>query len=186
LNWFLLRFALVNFHGQMVATDLARGLSDFSKAHFLGMLSGNLKEWIAPVEIVRPGVAEAEMMGGCLSLLVTTLGTPYEIDTAGKLLLIEDIDEKPYRVERMLTHLKLAGKFDQLAGLVFGDFTHCGGDGSREVSEIIEELFANVGFPVVTGLTAGHGAQNLVVPFGVKMRLDANRGNLSLLESPVC
>ena len=102
----------------MVATDLARGLSDVSKAHFLGMLSGNLKYWTVPVEIVRPGAAEAEMMGGCLSLLVTTLGTPYEIETAGKLLLIEDIDEKPYRVERMLTHLKLAGKFDQLAACV--------------------------------------------------------------------
>ena len=62
------------------------------------------------------------MLGGCLSLLVTTLGTPYEIDSRGKLLFLEDVGEKPYRVERMLTHLKMAGKLDHVAGVVFGDF----------------------------------------------------------------
>ena len=67
---------------------------------------------------MRPGKASREMMGGCLSLFVTTLGTPYEIDTRGKLLFLEDVGEKPYRVESMLTHLKMAGKFDGLAGVL--------------------------------------------------------------------
>jgi muramoyltetrapeptide carboxypeptidase len=186
LNWFLRRFAMVTFHGPMVAADFARGLSEHSKAHFLGMLKGEVSGWSVPVgAAIRPGQAAAAMVGGCLSLLAATLGTPYEVETAGRILLIEDIDEKPYRIERMLTHLKLAGKLDNLAGLVCGDFIRCEGDGSREVVDIIKELFADAAFPVVTGFPAGHGDENLALPFGVRMRLDATRGTLSLLESPV-
>ena len=125
------------------------------------------------------------MLGGCLSVLVTTLGTPYEIDTHGKLLFLEDVGEKPYRVERMLTHLKMAGKLERLAGLVFGDFTQCDGEGSRDVRAVIRELFGKAPYPVVMGIPAGHGQENLALPFGVKMALDANAGTLSLIESPV-
>ena len=80
-------------------------------------------------EVIRSGKVQAEMLGGCLSVVVTTLGTPYEIETTGKMLFLEDVGEKPYRVERMLTHLKMAGKLERLAGLVFGDFTHVMGKG---------------------------------------------------------
>ena len=125
------------------------------------------------------------MLGGCLSVVVTTLGTPYEIDTTGKMLFLEDIGEKPYRVERMLTHLKMAGKLERLAGLVFGDFTQCNGEGTRNVREIICELFHGAPYPVVMGIPAGHGRENLALPFGVKMALDADVGTLSLIESPV-
>jgi muramoyltetrapeptide carboxypeptidase len=136
-------------------------------------------------EMIRPGAVEAEMIGGCLSLLVTTLGTPYEIDTRGKLLFIEDVDERPYRIERMLTHLKMAGKLDSVAGVVFGDFTRCEGEGPRSVREIIAEFFHDAPYPVATGLAAGHGIENLTLPFGVKMALDASAATLSLTESPV-
>src|ERR1051325_3507967 len=156
----------------MVAADFSRGLSDNSKAHLLGMLTGAIDDWSVPVgTVIRSGIAEAEMMGGCLSLLVATLGTPYEIDTAGKILLIEDVDERPYRIERMLTHLRLAGKLENIAGLVFGEFTRCEGDGSREVLDIVADFFAGTGFPVVSGLTAGHGVENLPLPFGVRMQI---------------
>jgi muramoyltetrapeptide carboxypeptidase len=130
-------------------------------------------------------VAEAELVGGCLSVLVTTLGTPYEIHPRGKLLFLEDVGEKPYRIERMLTHLKMAGKLDQLAGVVFGDFSRCDGDGSRELVDIIGELFCESRYPVVTGMKAGHGEENLALPIGVRMRLDAGDSTLTLLESPV-
>jgi muramoyltetrapeptide carboxypeptidase len=118
-------------------------------------------------------------------MLVTTLGTPYEIDTWGKLLFLEDVGEKPYRIERMLTHLKLAGKLDQVAGVVLGDFTRCEGDGSRELSEIVAELFDDAGYPVLTGMTAGHGAENYLLPIGARMRLDSVNRTLAMLESPV-
>jgi muramoyltetrapeptide carboxypeptidase len=130
-------------------------------------------------------LAEGELIGGCLSMLVTTLGTPYEIDTRGKLLFLEDVGEKPYRLERMLTHLKMAGKFDQVAGIVFGDFSRCDGDGSRELKDIIAELFYDARYPVLSGMKAGHGAENLALPIGARMRLDGANGSLTLLESPV-
>jgi muramoyltetrapeptide carboxypeptidase len=186
LNWFLQRHGMVTFHAPMVAMDMARGLSDRARKHFWGTLTGETRTWTVGFgEVIRPGAVEAEMMGGCLSLLVTTLGTPYEIDTRGKLLFIEDVDEKPYRIERMLTHLKMAGKLDGVAGVVFGDFTRCDGEGPRNVPEIIAELFHDAPYPVVTGLAAGHGIENLTLPFGVRMALDAGAATLSLTESPV-
>jgi muramoyltetrapeptide carboxypeptidase len=186
LNWFLQHHGMVTFHAPMVAMDIARGLSDRARKHFWGTLTGETRTWTVGLgEVIRPGAAEAEMMGGCLSLLVTTLGTPYEIDTRGKLLFIEDVDESPYRIERMLTHLKMAGRLDGIAGVVFGDFTRCESEGPRGVREIIAELFHDAPYPVVTGLTAGHGIENLTLPFGVKMALDAGAATLSLAESPV-
>lgn len=124
-------------------------------------------------------------MGGCLSMLVTTLGTPYEIDTRGKVLFLEDVGEKPYRVERMLTQLQMAGKLDQLSGVVFGDFTDCEGNGPRDIKQIVLDLFCKAAYPVVMGMKAGHGRENLALPFGARTTLDGNAATLELLESPV-
>ena len=186
LNWLLQQCEIVTFHGPMVAMDFARGLTQRSIDHFWGILTG--EQWRCKLdlgEIIRPGKVEAEMLGGCLSVVVTTLGTPYEIDTAGKLLFLEDVGEKPYRIERMLIHLRMAGKLEGLAGLVFGDFTDCEGPGSRNVREIITEFFHGARYPVVMGMPAGHGRESLTLPFGVRMALDADAGTLSLIESPV-
>lgn len=186
LNWFLQKCGMVTFHGPMVAMDVARGLEGRSKDFFWGTLLGEKRQWQVEVaERIRPGIVEAEMMGGCLSTIVTTLGTPYEIKTTGKILFLEDIGEQSYRIERMLTHLQMAGKLKGIAGLVFGDFTNCEGEGERGLKEIIAELFHDAPYPVVAGLTAGHGDENLLLPFGVKMVLDSRAGILSLLESPV-
>jgi muramoyltetrapeptide carboxypeptidase len=186
LNWLCQACGLVTFHAPMVADDIARGLSDDGHAHLWPVLSGLWFDWTVSLEeTIRPGQAVGEMIGGCLSLLVTTLGTPYEIDTRGKLLFIEDVGESPYRIERMLTHLKMAGKLDQLAGLVFGDFAQCEGAGPRGINEIIADIFYDAAYPVVTGMRAGHGRENLALPFGVQMRLDGAGPSLALLESPV-
>lgn len=186
LNWLLQRCALVSFHGPMVAMDLASGFAGRSADFFWPTLEGEKRRWrLEGIEALRPGYAEAPMVGGCLSIVVTTLGTPYEIDTAGKIFFLEDIGEKPYRVERMLTHLRLAGKFERVAGVVFGSFTNCEGEGDREVGDIIRELFGDAPYPVLAGLGAGHGEENLLLPFGVRMALDGRAGSLSLLESPV-
>jgi muramoyltetrapeptide carboxypeptidase len=186
LNWLRHAGQMVTFHGPMVAMDLARGLSERSKYHLWRVLAGETREWkIALGEVVRPGNIEAEMVGGCLSMLVTTLGTAYEIDTHGKLLFMEDVGERPYRIERMLIHLKMAGKLEGVAGVVLGDFTNCVGEGPRDVREIIVDLFRDVSYPVVMGLSAGHGEENLTLPFGAKMRLNGGEASLELLESPV-
>jgi muramoyltetrapeptide carboxypeptidase len=186
LNWLRQFRGLVTFHAPMVGMDLARGLSKRGRQHFWEVLTGARKRWEVKLgEVISGGTVETEMMGGCLSLLVTTLGTPYEIDTRGKILFLEDIGEKPYRVERMLIHLKMAGKFDSVGGVVFGDFTHCSGDGPRDIRQVIRELFHNARYPVVMGLAAGHGEENLALPFGVKMSLSTDGATLALTESPV-
>jgi len=186
LNWLYQFCGMITFHGPMIAEDIARGLTEEGKKFLWGVLSGKQNGWsLCLDEALRPGKAEAQMMGGCLSMLVTTLGTPYEIDTRGKLLFMEDVGERPYRVERMLTHLKMAGKLEHVAGVVFGDFTRCEDDGSRDVKEIIGEIFHDAPYPVVIGMRAGHGQANLALPFGAKMHLDGDQATLALLESPV-
>lgn len=186
LNWLLEKCEMVTFHGPMVAMELAKGLHGRSKEFFWGLFTGEKTSWKLQLgEVIRPGKVKAPMMGGCLSVLVTTLGTAYEIDTSGKLLFLEDVGEKPYRIERMLTHLKMAGKFDSLAGLVLGQFEECDGYGSRGLSHIVRDMFCKAPYPVVMGMAAGHGSEHLTLPFGVNMLLDGNHGMLSLLESPV-
>jgi muramoyltetrapeptide carboxypeptidase len=186
INWLCQFCSMVTFHAPMVAMDIARGLEPRSRDYFWGVLTGSRRDWTVRLsDAVRSGKARAEMMGGCLSLLVTTLGTPYEIDTRGKILFLEDVGERPYRIERMLTHLKMAGKFDGVAGVVFGEFAHCGGDGPRDIRQVVSDLFRDAAYPVVMGLAAGHGAENLALPFGVKMSLNGDDGILSLDESPV-
>lgn len=186
INWLVERCGMVAFHGPMVAMELARGMNGRNAEFFWGTLSGEKKTWdVALGETIHGGMAEGEAAGGCLSTIVTTIGTPYEIDTAGKILLLEDVAEKPYRIERMLTHLKMAGKLDGLAGLVFGSFSYCEGEGEREVGDIIREMFRDASYPVATGLPMGHGDDNVIMPLGVKMRLDADGRRLALLETPV-
>jgi len=186
LNWLRQFCDMVTFHAPMVAMDIARGLNPRSKAYLWQVLTGELREWkVALGEIIRPGRVEAEMIGGCLSLLVTTLGTPYEIDMQGKILFLEDVGEKPYRVERMLTQLKMAGKLDHVAGVLFGDFTNCEGDGPRDIRQIVVDLLGDATYPVVMGMNAGHGQENLALPFGARTALDGNASTLELLESPV-
>jgi muramoyltetrapeptide carboxypeptidase len=186
LNWINSRFGMVTFHAPMVAMELARGLSGRTQETFWGVLTGAKSEWqIELGEVIRTGKAEGDMMGGCLSVLVTTLGTPYEIQTDSKLLFLEDVGERPYRIERMLTHLKMAGKLDHLAGLVFGDFTNCEVEGSRGLVQIIKEMFAHARYPVLTGMPAGHGSEHITLPFGAKMILDGDSRSLSLVEPPI-
>ena len=186
LNWLRQACGMVTFHGPMVAMDFARGLGETTKAYFWPLLNGAMNGWkVSLGEIVRPGRSQAELLGGCLSMLVTTLGTPYEIDTRGKLLFLEDVGERPYRVERMLLHLKMAGKLNEVAGVLFGDFTSCDGEGSRGIREVIGDIFRHAPYPVAMGLPAGHGAENVTLPFGVEMLLDSESATLEMLEAPV-
>jgi muramoyltetrapeptide carboxypeptidase len=187
LNWMLQSCGLVTFHGPMVAVEIANGLKGTTKELFWDTLSGKGKLWRIEADETfcrRTGPLQAEMMGGCLSTIVTTLGTPYEIQTAGKILFLEDVGEKPYRIERMLTHLKMAGKLEEPAAVVFGQFTDCEDGEERDLREIIDDLFKDAPYPILWGLAAGHTDENLILPFGVRMTLDGESGVISLLESP--
>jgi len=177
------RAALIAFHGPMVA-DLDKNPG--GAAALLGMLSGDRAGWnLSATTIIQPGTAEGVIVGGCLSILVAALGTPYALDTAGRLLFIEDVNEKPYRIDRMLTQLRQAGKLDDVAGVIFGEMAGCvsGPEEAVSVREVIRDAFSGARFPVVLGLSSGHGDGTTTLPLGIRARLAGER--LSLLESPV-
>jgi muramoyltetrapeptide carboxypeptidase len=179
----LQRAELVTFHGPMVVEF---ALHDAATAGLLSLLRGDRSSWnLVAQTIVQPGTAEGTVVGGCLSVVVATLGTPYEIATAGRLLFLEDVNEKPYRVDRMLTQLRQAGKLDGVAGVVFGEMTGCVSGPLEVVTvlDVIQDAFKNAPYPVVLGLPTGHGAGRATLPLGVRARLAGER--LTLLESPL-
>ena len=115
-----------------------------------------------------PQSAEVEgvLIGGCLAVLVTTLGTPWEIDTTDKVLFLEDIGEAPYRVDRMLAHMRGAGKLDSVKAVVFGHMSHCDSDPEGLLLDVLLDFFANDSFPIAIGMKAGHGSPNNAIWLG--------------------
>jgi len=138
---------------------------------------------------LHQGKARGRLIGGNLSVIHALMGTPFEIQTDGRILVIEDIGEAPYRVDRMLNSLRLAGKFDRPAGVILGQFTARQGDtqwGDEEnMDDVISQYFAHRNFPVVANYPLGHVASNVTLPVGVLTELDADRQTLQLLENPV-
>lgn len=189
------RCGLATFHGPMAAANWAgKPLDDFSRdsmyrslmnAEPAGELS-NPPEY--PRQMVNLGQAEGLLVGGNLMLIASSLGTPWEIDTKGRIIFIEEVGERTYCVDRMLTQLRLAGKFDECAGVVFGDFTDCPVEYPEfglTLEEIIRDVVAPCGKPIFTGLRCGHCTPKLTLPFGVKCRMDAEKCTLTVLESAV-
>lgn len=189
LNALVERGPLVCFHGPMVAMDFARGLSRRSLDHLCRLLAGEVDALELPGrESLHPGVAEGELIGGCLSVVVAMLGTPYAPSFEGKLLFLEDTGEKPYRIDRMLVQLRQAGALERVAGVVFGGMRGAddGEDERRLMRDFITEQTAGLGCPVLAGIEAGHGTENFTIPLGVRARLDATAGRLTFTGSAVC
>ena len=139
---------------------------------------------------MRVGCAEGRLVGGCLSVLAATLGTPHAPDTAGAILFLEDVHEFPYRLDRLLTQLRQAGKLDAIAGLVFGTMAACRGVAGVHPLDVVRGFFADAPYPVGIGLPAGHDPapgmrENHALPLGVRVRLDTHRGRLVALEPAV-
>lgn len=182
LNWLVQQVGLVAFHGPMVA---GLGQNGDGARRLLAMLTGDRSSWnLAATEIIQPGTSEGVIVGGCLSVITATLGTPYEIQTDGRLLFLEDVNEKPYRIDRMLTQLQQAGKLDRVAGIIFGEMPDCLADPNEAVTvrDVIRQAFSEVLYPVVFGLPTGHGKNAVTLPLGVRARLAGER--VTLLESP--
>jgi muramoyltetrapeptide carboxypeptidase len=175
---------LVSFHGPMVGVDLPR-ISDVARERFRRFLFGE-DDWFngEAEQCWRSGTGVGPLKGGCLAVLVTSLGTPYEIDTSDSVLFIEDVAEAPYAVDRMLVHMKHAGKFDSVSGLAFGPMQSCdGGEGSELLREIVMDVLGDTNFPILFGLQAGHGADNGVLPIGCAVEVDGDACCLRLREA---
>lgn len=189
------RCDLVTFHGPMAAANWAGSpLDDFSRESMYKALMcsepvGELKNPPAfPKQTVNPGRAEGVLVGGNLMLIASSLGTPWEIDTKDRIIFIEEVGERTYCVDRMLTQLRLAGKFQDCAGVVFGDFADCPieyPEFGLSLEEIIRDVVAPCGKPVFTGLRCGHCSPKLTLPFGVKCRMDADACTLTVVETAV-
>jgi muramoyltetrapeptide carboxypeptidase len=177
---------LVTFYGPMVATDFSKGLTEYKIRNLFHMLT-ETKQTVElknpstkKLHTLHPGIAKGQLAGGCLSIVVSTLGTGQEIDTKDKILFFEDIDEKPHRVDRYLTHLIQAGKLQQAKGIIFGPFPKCeylARDNyfkfGVKLLDLIKERIAPLGIPAIYGLQFGHVSSKLTIPFGGRATLDA-------------
>ncbi len=140
---------------------------------------------IEPVSLV-PGSAEGPLTGGNLSLLAATLGSPYEVETKDRIFFIEDIDEEPYRIDRMLTALRLAGKFRRCRGVLLGTWTRCepnNPDYSLTLEEIFREIIAPEGKPVLMNVSFGHVNNQMALPYGVQCRMNSTLRTLEIIEN---
>lgn len=189
------RCGLVTFHGPMAAANWAgKPLDDFSRdSMYRSLMNAEPAGELAnppeyPRQMVNPGQAEGLLVGGNLMLIASSLGTPWEIDTKGRIIFIEEVGERTYCVDRMLTQMRLAGKFDDCAGVVFGDFADCPVEYPEfglTLEEIIRDVVAPSGKPIFAGLRCGHCSPKLTLPFGVRCRMDAEKCTLTVLESAV-
>ena len=183
------RAGLVTFHGPMLAKDFAKsdGVDLPSWRFALEQQTSFHPAANSTLKPLARGKAEGILYGGCLSLLVESLGTPYEIHTSGTILFIEDVGTKPYQIDRMLMHLKLAGKLNQVRGLVFGEMLDSIPAAAQGYSleEIILRVVADLDVPVAYGLRSGHvSRQNITLPMGVNASLlvDTSGAELEILE----
>jgi muramoyltetrapeptide carboxypeptidase len=182
------RTGLVTFHGPMVAKDIAGG--SFERSSWTNALAA-AANWTIPTEdaeVLKPGTARGRLYGGCLSMLVASLATNFEIRTDDALLFMEDIAEKPYQIDRMLMQLRLAGKFQNVRGFIFGEMLDCIQPGKQDytLQEVITRVLGEYNVPVVYGVKSGHvSGGNLTLPFGVRAELtaDATGVTLKVLEA---
>ncbi len=192
------RSGLVTFHGPGAMASF----HEFTEKSFMDVLTTNPEKAAKPYSpVIMPptegwkamnlgknGKAKGRLVGGNLTLLSMTTGTPLEINTKGALLFFEDVTEEPYRIDRMITQLLLAGKLQECAGIAIGQFTKCDAEDAAHsftVQEVLEDRLKGLGRPIVTGLQFGHVPQKYTYPIGVQAELDAANGTLTLLESAV-
>jgi muramoyltetrapeptide carboxypeptidase len=171
----------VTFHGPLLL-DLPR-VEDSTIEHVLGGLTtGRVDTLHALVPgCLRPGETTGALCGGSLTLVAATLGTPFELDVRGKILCLEDVGERPYRLDRLFTQLKLAGKLNQAAGIVIGELVRCDepSGGGRPLDDLLEQVFDGISCPIACNFPFGHGAHNRLLPLGARAVLNASAGTLS-------
>jgi muramoyltetrapeptide carboxypeptidase len=181
---------LITYHGPMLGSDIGKeDTHPLSKEGFQQLFEPTNVDYtdrFSPLETLVEGVASGEIIGGNLSLLVSTLGTPFEIDTKGKLLYVEDVNEEPRSVDRMLNQLKMAGKLDEVNGIVIGDFCDC--TPNRELSltleEVINHYVLSANKPALKGFLMGHCNPHVSIPLGVQATLNTHEKRL-IVESGI-
>ncbi|WP_138419666.1 S66 peptidase family protein [Aquibacillus sediminis] len=165
---------LVTFHGPMVASDLNdKARTKETASSFLSLFTGESMTYDSsksPLYTIVNGTGEGRLVGGNLTLLTNGLGTPYQVNTDGAILLIEDVQEPAFKIDLMLTHLEQAGVFDTVEGVVIGNF-QVDPDEDTKIKKVFQDFFASASFPVVEKFNIGHCQPNYGVPLGVNAKL---------------
>jgi muramoyltetrapeptide carboxypeptidase len=201
LNAIYTRTGLITFHGPVALSTYNEYTNEYlKKAIFTAKPIGRVEQPPAgddekddrTVVSLGKGRGSGPLVGGNLSLIVTTLGTPYEIDLKGKVLFVEDVGEEPYRIDRMLTHLWVTGHLKKLAGIVFGKFTNCVPkkdnpeySTSFTVDELLRERITPLGIPAISGVNIGHIKNKVTMPIGARATVDADAKTLTITEAAV-
>jgi muramoyltetrapeptide carboxypeptidase len=179
------RTNVATFHGPMVNLDFHDGLSPDVERWFLDVLGG-----AAPLtwnfereDVLQEGEAEGPLVGGCLSLTNALTGTPYDYWIDGGIWFWEEVDEKVYSIDRMLTHLRLSGRIARIRAVVIGKLKGCGSE--SEILALLHEFFGSFDIPVIRNLPFGHHGNNLLMPIGTPVRLSTANRTLTLTESAV-
>lgn len=178
------RAGIVTFHGPMLNFDLSEGLSPFQEQWLFDTLGGEapLTYHFEPGDVVSHGHTEGIVFGGCLSMTHALLGTPYDFWVDGGIWFWEDVSEPAYRLDRMLTALRLSGRLQTIRGVVVGRLKECGGERPEDVDVLVQEFFGDLGIPVVRNLPFGHFGDNLLLPVGIAATLDTATGQLKFME----
>jgi muramoyltetrapeptide carboxypeptidase len=184
----------VTFYGPLVAGGFDAGANatgGYDPDTFMCAMTATHSAWSTPLggERLARGTASGTLLGGCVTLIETSLGTPWELDTRGAILLLEDRGVKPYQLDRMLLHLKQAGKFKDVRGIVLGEFPECDAPegGTVSVNDVCKRILGPLKIPMVYGAPVGHTPRPmLTLPLGVRVRLRASgEGRLDILEPAV-
>lgn len=182
---------LITYHGPMISTELIKGLDEYSADYYKKFIFEHekIEELLNPegnsLEIINNGIASGELIGGNLSLICSSLGTKYEINTKNKILFLEEVDEVPYKVDRMLTHLKQSGKLKEANGIILGAFTNCIAPNNKKslsLQEVFNEIILPLKKPTISNLACGHCLPTLTLPLGEKILLDANNKKIKILK----
>lgn len=183
---------LVTFHGPMLTSEMANNFDEFTQKSLFDLIMGseNKKSLSNPkgeeIRCLYSGQAEGKLIGGNLTLICATLGTPYEIDTEGKILFIEEIKEEPYKVDRMLTQLYLSGKLEAANGIILGDWNDCVAehpDRSLTLEQVFEDILKSLKKPTIYNFRAGHCSPMITLPMGVNVFMNADKMEIILKES---
>jgi muramoyltetrapeptide carboxypeptidase len=183
------RYGWLTFHGPMATSPALGNIGPEEEGHLLSLWTDPcyLPDFSFPdLAVWAQGFAEGELTGGCLSLVAASLGTPYEIDTEGKILFLEDLGEPPYRIDRMLTQLRLARKLERIAGVLLGRFKDCEAEKPGTTSaDVLREILTKLEVPVIANFPAGHGNENWALPLGSRIRLDTDTCRVRFLDPAV-
>ncbi len=188
LLYFHMRYGWVTFHGPTVAQEIYKGMPPTTELALQEAItkSGKLGDiYSRDLEIVNEGECSGRLIGGNLTRMLQTLGTPFEIDTRDKILFIEEVDEGHIQIDGHLNHLRLAGKLDCVSGIVFSEMLGCMKGNRRVLLRYLRRFFEGAKYPILQGLPSGHGIENITLPLGARARISSDAPRLLIEEGGV-